>query len=68
MATITLVEPYIVDSSANFTMNNLSVTSITANNASGTLTTGSNGQVLTSTGANKAVWADTLNPFLLMGA
>ncbi len=64
----TLVQPYVVDSTANFTINNLTITSVTANNSAGTMTTGQSGQVLVSTGTNKAIWGDTLSPFLLMGA
>lgn len=65
----TLVQPYVVDSTANFTINNLTITSVSANNSAGTVSTGQSGQVLMSTGStNKTVWGDVLSPFLLMGA
>jgi hypothetical protein len=65
---LTQVEPYVLDTTASFTVNNLTITSVTANNTAGTLTTGATNQVLTSTGTNKAVWTDMISPFMLMGA
>jgi hypothetical protein len=70
----TQVEPYIVDSTATFTMGNvvtngITSTSVTSNTVtsgniviSNTLsangTTGTTGQVLTSTGTGNVVWAN----------
>jgi len=70
----TQVEPYIVDSTATFTMGNVVTTGITSTTVtSNTLTTGNvvvtstlsangttgtSGQVLTSTGSGNVVWAN----------
>ena len=70
----TQVEPYIVDSTATFTMGNVIATGITSttltsntvstgnvvvtNTISANGTTGTNGQVLTSTGTGTVVWAN----------
>jgi len=70
----TQVEPYIVDSTATFTMGNVITTGITSTTVtsnslttgnvvvtstlSANGTTGTSGQVLTSTGSGNVVWAN----------
>ena len=64
----TQVEPYVANTSATFTFQNVNVTNaILANNLSNTVSVGTTGQTLTSTGT-KTIWENTLSPFMLMGA
>lgn len=64
----TQVEPYVANTSATFTFQNVNVTNaILANNLGGVVSVGTSGQTLTSTGTT-TIWENTLSPFLLMGA
>jgi len=64
----TQVEPYVANTSATFTFQNVNVTNaILANNLGGVVSVGTSSQVLTSTGTT-TIWENTLSPFMLMGA